>query len=53
MIYVEWDREPKKRFYLPRRRVLKPVVDDIQRLVDGDLELLGISLPPRNRKDHS
>jgi len=50
MIYVEWNREPEKRFYLPRRRVLKPVVMDIQRLVDGELELLGISLPPGTGK---
>ncbi len=50
MIYCEWNREPEKRFYLPRRRVLKSVVCDIQRLVDGELELLGISLPPGTGK---
>lgn len=50
MIYVEWNREPEKRFYLPRRKVLRPVVMDIQRLVDGGLELLGISLPPGTGK---
>jgi predicted phage terminase large subunit-like protein len=50
MIYVEWNREPEKRFYLPRRRVLKSVVNDMQRLVDGELELLAVSLPPGTGK---
>jgi predicted phage terminase large subunit-like protein len=50
MIYVEWNREPEKRFYLPRRKVLRPVVQDMQRLVDGELELLAVSLPPGTGK---
>ena len=45
-IYIEWNRDPDKRFYLPRRRQLKPLVDALQRLADGKIELLGISLPP-------
>lgn len=45
-LYIEWEREPDKKFYLPRRRQLKPLVDALQRLVDGEIELLGISLPP-------
>ena len=44
--YMEWNREPKKRFYQPRRRVLKQVVDALQDLEDGTLELLAVSLPP-------
>ena len=40
--YMEWNREPKKRFYQPRRRVLKQVVDALQDLEDGTLELLEI-----------
>ena len=44
--YIERDREPKKRFYLPRRRVLKLVAEDLQRLANGELKLLAISLPP-------
>lgn len=44
--YIEWDRDPEKRFYLPRRKVLKQVVDALQALADGDLELLTISMPP-------
>lgn len=45
--YLEKNREPEKRFYLPRRRVLKTLVDDLQDLADGKLDFLGISLPPR------
>lgn len=44
--YIEWNREPKKRFYLPRRKILKKVADALQRLEDDELDLLTISLPP-------
>lgn len=44
--YLEWNRDPDKRFYLPRRKRLKVVADSLQMLADGDLDLLGISLPP-------
>lgn len=50
MIYVEWDREPSKKFWLPRRNILLPVVEAIQQLVDGELDLLTISLPPGTGK---
>ena len=46
MLYIESDREPARRFWLPRRNILKPVADDMVRLVDGDLRLLTVSLPP-------
>lgn len=46
-IALEWEREPQKRFYLPRRHVLKPLVDDLQDLFDRKLDFLGISLPAR------
>ena len=44
--YLEWNREPKKRFYEPRRKQLKPIVDALQDLEDGKLDLLTISTPP-------
>ena len=47
LIYLEKEREPEKRFYLPRRAVLKPLVDDLQDLFDGVIDFLGVSLPPR------
>lgn len=45
--YLEWNREPHERFYLPRRNILKRVADAMQRLVDGQLDELFLSLPPR------
>ena len=50
MIFLEWHREPLKKFWLPRRNVLLPVVEDIQRLVDDELDMLAISLPPGTGK---
>lgn len=47
LLYVEWNREPEKKFYPPRRKVLKVLVDDLQDLADGKIDFLGISLPPR------
>lgn len=44
--YIEWNRDPDKRFYLPRRSRLLPVARALQRLADGKLTLLAISLPP-------
>lgn len=46
-IALEWNRSPEKRFYIPRRDVLKVLVDDLQDLFDGKLDFLGVSLPPR------
>lgn len=45
--YVESDRPLEKMFYMPRRHVLKVLVNDLQDLTDGKLDFLGISLPPR------
>lgn len=49
--YLEWNRPLQKKFYEPRRRVLKPLVDDLQDLMDRELDFLGISLPPRVGKE--
>jgi predicted phage terminase large subunit-like protein len=48
--YIEWDREPRKKFYMPRRKQLRPVVDALQDLEDDKLDLLAISLPPGTGK---
>lgn len=45
-IYLEWNRDPKKRFYQPRMKALYPLAREMQRLEDDDLDLLCISLPP-------
>lgn len=44
--YLEWAREPRKRFYEPRRKQLLPIVHALQDLEDGVLDLLTISTPP-------
>lgn len=50
LLYIEWNREPAKKFYPPRRKVLKQVVDALQELEDDKLDLLAISLPPGSGK---
>ena len=44
--YLEFVREPSKRFYLPRRKQLKPVAEALQELAEGKLDVLAISMPP-------
>lgn len=44
--YIEWNRDPDKRFYLPRRKSLYPIAQALQRLADRKRKLLTISLPP-------
>lgn len=46
-VYLEWNRDKTKRFYVPRRATLRPLVQDLQELNDGALDFLGVSLPPR------
>ena len=45
-IYLEWNRAPEKKFYQPRRNVLKTVANALQDLADDRLDLLAISMPP-------
>lgn len=47
LLYVEWNRPPEKKFYTPRMKALRVVVDDLQDLADGVIKLLTVSLPPR------
>jgi predicted phage terminase large subunit-like protein len=47
LLYIEINRKPEERFYQPRRRILKQIVDKLQALVDDELDELFISLPPR------
>jgi hypothetical protein len=48
--YIEYKRDAEKQFYFPRRKVLKSIADDMNSLVDGNLELLSISMPPGTGK---
>ena len=48
--YIEWDREPDKRFYQPRRKQLLPLARALQRLEERKTHLLCISMPPGTGK---
>lgn len=50
LLYVEWNREPDKKFYPPRRKVLNHVVEALQDLADDKLDMLAVSLPPGTGK---
>ena len=47
LLFMELDRPPEERFYQPRRKTLKPLVDALQRLEDGKIQELFLSMPPR------
>lgn len=47
MTYIEWDRKPKERFWLPRSKVLGKLANAMQMLVDDELDELFLSMPPR------
>ena len=49
ILYMEKERAYEKRFYLPRRKTLKIVIDDLQALEDrvGNRKLYGLSMPSR------
>lgn len=49
-LYLEWNREPKRRFYQPRMKQLYPLTQALQDLEDDKLDLLCISLPPGTGK---
>lgn len=50
LMAVEWNRDPKQKFYVPRRHYLLPIVKAYQEVLDGKLKLLTISLPKRAGK---
>jgi len=50
MTYLEWERDPERRFWLPRRKKLLKVESKVEALVNGKLDLLAVSLPPGSGK---
>lgn len=49
--YMEIDeKDPYKRFYYPRKKVLRPVVQAYQEIYDGKLDFLSVSQPKRTGK---
>lgn len=51
-LYVEKDRDPERRFYLPRRKKFLEfgITQAMQDLLDNKIELLTISMPPGSGK---
>lgn len=47
LVFLEWNREPKEKFYIPRRRIMSKVAEQLQRLEDDDLDELFLQEPPR------
>ena len=47
MQYVEWNREPARKFWVPRRSVLLGLCNDLQDLEEDKIKFLGVSMPPR------
>lgn len=50
LIYLEWKRDPDKKFYQPRRKILRQLVADLEDLFYGRIDFLGVSMPPRTGK---
>lgn len=50
LLFAEWNRDPRKKFYQPRRKALHTVVEAMQDLADDKLDLLAVSLPPGTGK---
>lgn len=50
MLYVEKNRDPEEQYYLPRRKQLYWLVQKMQKLLDDELDILSISMPPGTGK---
>lgn len=50
LLAVEWNRDPDKKFYPPRKMVLRNVVKALQELEERKLDLLAVSMPPGSGK---
>lgn len=50
MLYVEKNRDPEEQYYLPRRRQIYWLVQKMQKLLDDELDILSISMPPGTGK---
>ncbi len=50
---IEYGKPLNKRFYEPRRRYLRPMVEGYQDVLDGKLKLLTISMPKRAGKSQT
>ena len=46
IIAMEWERPYTQKFYLPRRKQLLPVVQEMSKLETDELDILALSAPP-------
>lgn len=53
LLYIEKNRKPENRFYQPRRKILRPMIQGYQEVFDGQLDLLTISQPKRTGKSQT
>jgi hypothetical protein len=49
LVYMELNRKKEERFYPPRKKVFEKfgIIESLQKLADGQLDILAISCPPR------
>lgn len=50
LLYVEKNRDPEDRYYQPRRNKIYWLVQKMQRLINDELDILSISMPPGTGK---
>ena len=50
LIALEWNRNPEEKFYQPRRKRIKRIVDSLQKIADDELDELYLSQPARTGK---
>ena len=50
LLYVEKNRDPEDRYYQPRRNKIYWLVQKMQRLIDDELDILSVSMPPGTGK---
>ena len=50
LLYVEKNRDPEDRYYQPRRNKIYWLVQKMQRLIDDELDIISISMPPGTGK---
>lgn len=50
LLYVEKNRDPEDRYYQSRRNKIYWLVQKMQRLIDDELDILSISMPPGTGK---
>lgn len=51
LMALEWNRDPNERFYQPRMKVLKPIVDAMTDMMVNDMyDIMMLSMPPGTGK---